>query len=65
MKKLLGEALRLELDLNAQSLRGSAQLDIQQRIDQRQIYIHLRQCEVFACTVNGKPARSCPRIPLI
>jgi hypothetical protein len=64
MQKLLGEALRLELDLNSQSLKGHAQLDIQQRVDQRQIYLHFRQGEVLACSVNGKPARSCPRLSL-
>lgn len=53
VRKLLSEAVRIDVDMAACSVRGRAELDVQQRADQRQLLLHCKQCDVISCSVNG------------
>jgi aminopeptidase N len=67
VKKLLHEAVRLEIDLATSTVRGRAELDVQQRADQRQLQLHCKQCDVTKCSVNGVDSKylASPSLPQI
>jgi len=63
VKKLLHEAVRLEIDLATSTVRGRAELDVQQRADQRQLQLHCKQCDVTKCSVNGVDSKYLASLP--